>query len=148
MATIDPMASLKATAEQRTEDFDGVPLEPESPNRKAVKFDRSDRTFYIHPDAGIRIARVLWDDPEDGSPLYDDREDVVEHFWEHGEHPHLEAFEVLSEKAKAYVYEFPEHPGYYYGEVRGAVYDTFLGLATDPDAILRRAAELDLEHIS
>jgi hypothetical protein len=148
MATIDPMASLKATAEQRTEDFDGVPLEPESPNRKAVKFDRSDRTFYIHPDAGIRIARVLWDDPEDGSPLYGDFEYVKDYISEHGGHPYEEDSAELSEDATAYVYEFPDHPGYYYGEVRGGVYDTFLGLSTDPDAILRRAAELDLEHIS
>ena len=151
MATIGPMASLKATAEQRTEDFDGVPLEPESPNRKAVKFDRSDRTFYIHPNAGIRIARVLWDDPEGGSPLYADFKDVKDYISEYGEHPYLETKTDLTDDNRtvtAYVYEFPDHPGYYYGEVRGAVYDTFLGIVTDPDVLVRRAAELDLEHIS
>jgi len=36
----------------------------------------------------------------------------------------------------------------YWGEVTGSVVDTFLGIVTDPDVLLRRAAELDLEHIS
>jgi len=151
MATIDPMESLKATAEQRTEDFEGLPLEPETPNRKAIRFSRDERIFYVHPDAGIRIARVLWDDPESGSPLYDSSEYVKEYIAEHGEHPYLETKASLTDdnmSVTAYVYEFPDYPGHYYGEVRGAVYDTFLGLSTDPDAILRRAAELDLEHIS
>jgi len=143
MATIDPMASLKATAEQRTEDFEGLPLEPETPNRKATKFSRSHRTFYIHPNAGIRIARVLWDDPDDGSPLYDD-----------SSAQHIRKAKLSSENPHAavtvYVANLKTGDGkpLYWGEVTGSVTDTFLGIVTDPDVLLRRAAELDLEHIS
>jgi len=72
MATIDPIASLKATAEQRTEDFEGVPLEPESPGRKAIKMDGGRGvSYYVHPKAGLAFARNLWNDAYPESPLYD-----------------------------------------------------------------------------
>lgn len=145
MATIDPMASLKATAEQRTEDFDGVPLEPESPNRKAIKMDGGRGVpYYVHPKAGLSFARNLWNDAYPTSPLYDE------------EHPAEKVREANLSKnephADVAVYEAAnvnrDGQPLYWGEVTGSVTDTFLGIVTDPDVLLRRAAELDLEHIS
>jgi hypothetical protein len=145
MATIDPMASLKATAEQRTRDFEGLPLEPETPNREPIRFSREDRTFYIHPSASIHTARSLWDDAYPESPLYDE-DDPAERV----------RVANLSEEepwASVAVYRAAnvatgDGEALYWGEVTGSVTDTFLGIVTDPDVLLRRAAELDLEHIS
>jgi len=146
MATIDAMASLKATAEQRTKDFDGVPLEPESPDRKAIKMDGGRGVpYYVHPEAGLAFARELWNDAYPESPLY-------------GEDDPAERVRVanLSEEepwASVAVYRAAnvatgDGEALYWGEVTGSVTDTFLGIVTDPDVLLRRAAELDLEHIS
>jgi hypothetical protein len=144
MATIDPMASLKATAEQRTEDFDGVPLEPESPNRKAVRFSREDRTFYVHASASLHTARSLWDDAYPESPLY--VEDFSAQYSQEtrlsDENPNA-TVTVVGANLKT-----SDGDPIFWAEVTGSVTDTFLGIVTDPDVLLRRAAELDLEHIT
>jgi len=144
MAAIHPMKSLKATAEQRTEDFDGVPLEPESPNRKAIKMDGGRGThYYVHPKAGLAFARNLWNDAYPESPLYDEDNPA----------PRIKVANLSEEEPWAKVEVFQANitsdgDPLYWGEVTGSVTDTFLGVVTDPDVLLRRAAELDLERIS
>jgi hypothetical protein len=144
MATIDPMASLKATAEQRTRDFEGLPLEPETPNREPIRFSREDRTFYIHPSASIHTARSLWDDAYPESPLY-----VEDRSAQYSQETRISDEEpTATVTVVAAALETSDGEPIFWAEMTGSVTDTFLGLSTDPDDLLRRAAELDLEHIS
>jgi len=133
MANIDPIASIKAEAEN-------TPLAPESNPRKAIKVDssRGGAPYYVHPKAKLIYARKLWMDPDNKRILYGT---------DGGYAPADPAQTLaLSEDTTAYIYE-SSIDGVLWGEVRGAAVDTFLGMAADAAVLLDRAQSLDLNHL-
>jgi hypothetical protein len=115
---------------------DRSPFEPEKNPRKAIHMNMPDDDYFVDPKASIRYARKLWRNAYPESPLYQPLRG-----------PEPVQVLKLSDDATARIYDAPGLDGVVWGEVTGAVTDTFLGLSDDPKDLIRRAQSLDLNHL-